>query len=62
MDAPAADMTYSFGSMNDSFFMTNISPQIPGCNRGIWLRVENRAFSLTNGDFDSFLSDIGIGF
>ena len=27
--APAADMTYSFGSMSDSFFMTNISPQIP---------------------------------
>ena len=40
--APAADMTYSFGSMNDSFFMTNISPQIPGCNRGIWKRLENQ--------------------
>ena len=35
-------MTYSFGSMNDSFFMTNISPQIPGCNRGIWKRLENQ--------------------
>ena len=42
MDAPAADMTYSFGSMSDSFFMTNISPQIPGCNRGIWKRLENQ--------------------
>ena len=40
--APAADMTYSFGSMSDSFFMTNISPQIPGCNRGIWKRLENQ--------------------
>ena len=40
--APVADMTYSFGSMSDSFFMSNISPQIPGCNRGIWKRLENQ--------------------
>ena len=38
--APAADMSYSHGSMHDSFFMSNISPQVPGCNRGIWLKVE----------------------
>lgn len=36
--APAADMTYSLASMRNSFLMTNISPQIPGCNRGIWKR------------------------
>ena len=42
--APAADMTYSFGSMSDSFFMTNISPQIPGCNRGIWKRLEKQVW------------------
>ena len=40
--APAADMTYSVPSMQNSFFMTNISPQIPGCNRGIWKRLENQ--------------------
>ena len=40
--APAADMTYSLPSMENSFLMTNISPQIPGCNRGIWKRVENQ--------------------
>lgn len=40
--APAADMTYSVTSMSHSFLMTNISPQIPGCNRGIWKRVENQ--------------------
>ena len=38
--APAADMTYSVSSMENSFLMTNISPQIPGCNRGIWKRLE----------------------
>ncbi len=40
--APAADMTYSIQAMEDSFLMTNISPQIPGCNRGIWRRVETQ--------------------
>jgi endonuclease G len=40
--APAADMTYSFSSMTSSFLMTNISPQIPGCNRGIWKRLESQ--------------------
>ena len=40
--APAADMTYSIKSMNNSFLMTNISPQIPGCNRGIWKRLESK--------------------
>ena len=40
--APAADMTYSIKSMEASFLMSNISPQIPGCNRGIWRRIENQ--------------------
>ncbi|HJH04145.1 MAG TPA: DNA/RNA non-specific endonuclease [Victivallis vadensis] len=40
--APAADMAYSMEAMEHSFFMTNISPQIPGCNRGIWKRLENQ--------------------
>ena len=40
--APAADMTYSMPSMKNSFFMTNISPQLPGCNRGIWKRLETQ--------------------
>lgn len=41
--APASDMTYSQRTMEDSFFMTNISPQIPACNRGIWKRIEAQA-------------------
>ena len=40
--APAADMTYSVQSMNSSFLMSNISPQHPGCNRGIWKRLEHQ--------------------
>ena len=38
---PAADMAYSERAMRDSFFMTNISPQFPECNRRVWLDVEN---------------------
>ena len=40
--APAADMTYSVITEQESFYMTNMSPQIPGCNRGIWKRVESQ--------------------
>lgn len=47
--APAADMTYALDPMTHSFFMSNISPQIPGCNRGIWKRLESqvRQWALT---------------
>ena len=38
--AAAADMAYSTETMKHSFYMTNISPQLPGCNRGIWKRLE----------------------
>ena len=38
--APAADMAYSEQTMRDSFYMSNISPQRPGFNRGIWKNLE----------------------
>lgn len=38
--APAADMAYSEQTMRDSFYMSNISPQRPGFNRGIWKDLE----------------------
>ena len=40
--APAADMTWSEQTEKESFYMSNISPQIPGCNRGIWKRLETQ--------------------
>lgn len=39
--APAADMKMSSGSMRESFFMSNMSPQLPGFNRGIWAKLES---------------------
>ena len=38
--APAADMKISKISMSESFLMSNMSPQHPGFNRGIWKKLE----------------------
>jgi endonuclease G len=38
--APAADLTYSPVAMSESFFLTNMMPQVPGNNRGIWKYLE----------------------
>ncbi len=40
--APAADAKYSQQAMDDSFYMTNMSPQVgPRFNRGQWAQVED---------------------
>lgn len=38
--APAADMAWSEKSMAESFYFSNMSPQEPGFNRGIWKQLE----------------------
>ena len=38
--APSRDLTWSFDSMNDSFYMSNMSPQRGEFNRGIWADLE----------------------
>lgn len=38
--APASDMGWSASSMAESFYYSNISPQTPSFNRGIWKRLE----------------------
>lgn len=40
--APAADMAWSQASMNDCFYYSNIAPQYPECNRGIWKQIEDK--------------------
>ena len=40
--APAADMGWSAQAMEESFFYSNMSPQTPGFNRGIWKRLEEQ--------------------
>ncbi|MCS7005477.1 MAG: DNA/RNA non-specific endonuclease [Cytophagales bacterium] len=38
---PSEDMNYDPVCMSESFLMTNIAPQIPDFNRGIWKSLEN---------------------
>lgn len=49
--APAGSMKINGESMSHSFFMSNMSPQIPGFNRGIWKRLEEKVrFWVENND------------
>ena len=38
--APAGDMQWDAEAMSESFLMSNMSPQLPGFNRGIWKGLE----------------------
>ncbi|MEI7801972.1 MAG: DNA/RNA non-specific endonuclease [Bacteroidota bacterium] len=38
--APASDMGWSTTSMAESFYYSNMSPQEPGFNRGVWKKLE----------------------
>lgn len=40
--APAADMKWSEQAMHESFLLSNISPQYPSFNRGIWRQLEEK--------------------
>ena len=50
--APAADMNWSKNVMSESFFMSNMSPQKPGFNRGIWKNLESivRTWAIENDE------------
>ena len=52
--APAADMAWSVATMSESFFYSNMSPQLPGFNRGVWKRLED-LFRDWAGLYDSLL-------
>lgn len=49
--APAGDMKWSGKAMRESFYLSNICPQKPGLNRGIWKELEEqvRLWALDNG-------------
>jgi endonuclease G len=40
--APASDMGWSEASMTDCFYLSNMSPQNPSFNRGIWKKLETQ--------------------
>lgn len=39
--APAGDMKFDTTAMSETFFLSNISPQLPSFNRGIWKHLED---------------------
>ena len=67
--APAGSMKIDKTSMSESFFMSNMSPQKPGFNRGIWKRIEEKVrywteindsiFVVTGPILDNPLGSIG---
>lgn len=66
---PAADMKLNYTSMSESFFLSNMSPQTPSFNRGIWSKLESQVrewalqsegfYVVTGPVFDSNLGTIG---
>jgi endonuclease G len=40
--APAADMAWSAEAMSESFYFSNMAPQAPAFNRGIWKKLEDK--------------------
>jgi endonuclease G len=40
--APAGDMKWDAEAMSESFLMSNMSPQTPAFNRGIWSKLETK--------------------
>jgi endonuclease G len=67
--APAADMGWSATAMEESFYYSNMSPQAPSFNRGIWKKGEDlirtwaraygRLFIATGPVLDARLPKIG---
>lgn len=39
---PAADMSFDADAMSETFYMSNMSPQAPQFNRGIWVNLETQ--------------------
>ncbi len=53
--APAADMGWSKKVMSESFYMSNMSPQAPSLNRGIWLKLEDKTRDIARKESEIFI-------
>ena len=56
--APAGDMKWSAKAMRESFYFSNICPQKPALNRGIWKELEEQS-RLWAKDYGSLLIATG---
>lgn len=60
--APAADMAFSHETMSESFYMSNMSPQRPAFNRGVWQKLEStvRRFAINEESITVIIGGIFI--
>jgi endonuclease G, mitochondrial len=60
---PAADESCDQDQMDETFYMTNISPQHPSFNRGIWKRLEDhvRELALENDSLYIYTGGVLVG-
>lgn len=56
--APAGDMKWSAKAMRESFYLSNICPQKPALNRGIWKELEEQSRMWAN-DYGALLIATG---
>nr|WP_315208668.1 DNA/RNA non-specific endonuclease [uncultured Flavobacterium sp.] len=66
---PAGDMEFALDAYNDTFFTSNISPQVRNFNNGVWNRLEQKErywavkydgiYVITGGVLESSLMTIG---
>lgn len=66
---PAGDMEFAFNAYNDTFFTSNISPQLLDFNGGVWNRLEQKVrywatkyegiYIVTGGVLEASLKTIG---
>lgn len=66
---PAGDMEFTLDAYNETFFTSNISPQVRNFNNGVWNRLEQKVrywavkhdgiYVITGGVLESSLSKIG---
>ena len=66
---PAGDMEFALDAYNETFFTSNISPQVRNFNNGVWNRLEQKVrywavkhdgiYVITGGILESSLSKIG---
>jgi endonuclease G len=56
--APASDMGWSLTTMTESFYYSNMSPQLPSFNRGIWNNLEEQTRIWTE-KYDSLYIIVG---
>jgi endonuclease G, mitochondrial len=57
---PAGDMGWDEQTMSESFYMSNMSPQVPAFNRGIWKTLETDVRAWAKQNKEIFIVTAGI--